>query len=107
METNFKKKSRRKEEEIRKTIKFFKKNLRDEKSHYILDEIWFLDVSWCIWKKDWKVVSDFEIYPLNNVSLPRYFWRCGLKKTAIELQNNQDQELFRISENVIEGVFLV
>ena len=37
------------------------------------------------------------------VSLPGSTWPCGLKKTALELQRNQEHELFLIIENNIRG----
>ena len=54
----------------------------------------------CVFEKFIKVsVNEFDINPLNCVSLPGYAWKCGLKYTDIKLQTLQEKLL----ENIIKG----
>ena len=53
-------------------------------------------------KFDKKVVNDFGINPLHNISLPEYTWQCCLKITGIEMQTFQDHEMFLTEEFIIK-----
>ena len=48
-------------------------------------------------------VNDFDINPLNCVSLPVYTWQCCLKYTDVKLQTLQDKDMILLLENNIRG----
>ena len=58
----------------------------------------------CVFEKFIKVsVNEFDINPLNCVSLPGYTWQYGLKYTGINLQTLQDKDMILLLENNIRG----
>ena len=53
----------------------------------------------CVYEKFIKVsIKEFDINPIDCVSLPGYTWQCGLKYTGINLQTLQDNFGFNIGE---------
>ena len=48
-------------------------------------------------------VKEFDVNPLYWVSLPGYFWECGMEYTYIKLQTLQDKEIIFSMENNISG----
>ena len=58
----------------------------------------------CVFEKYIKVsVNEFGINPLYCVSLPGYFFQCGLKCTGINLQTLQVKDMILLLENNISG----
>ena len=58
----------------------------------------------CVFENIIKVsIFDFGINPSYCVSLPGYTWQCGLKYTAINIQNLQDKDLIILLENYFRG----
>ena len=58
----------------------------------------------CVFEKFIKVsVHEFDVNPLDCVSLPGYTWQCGLKYTGKNLQTHQDIDFILTLENNILG----
>ena len=58
----------------------------------------------CVFEKFINIsLNQYDINPLNCVSLPGYTWQCGLKYTGINLQTLQDKDMILLLENNIRG----
>ena len=77
---------------IKKIIKLFKIKNGEELTQISLKSD--VNLLTCVFEKFIKVsVNEYGINPLCCVSLPGFTWQCGLKKTRVNLQTPQDNDL--------------
>ena len=93
------------DEEIERTMdiikKFNIKNGEELTEIYLKSDVLLLA---CVFEKFIKVsFNEFEVNPLNCVSLPGYTWQCGLNFTGINLQTLQHKNMVLLLENNIRG----
>ena len=91
------------DEEIQRTMDIFEKfsikNGEELTEIYLKIDVLLLA---CVFENFIKVsVNEFEINPLNCVSLPGYTCECGLKYTGINLQTLQDNDMILLFKNNI------
>ena len=94
--------SDKEKERTKENIKLFNvKNGEELTQTYLRSDVLLLT---CVFEKIIKEsITQFDINPLDSVSLPGYTWECGLKYTRINLQTLQDKDLFLILEKTIRG----